>query len=161
MRCICRSVQLVAARYNSGGTTASAVILLEAAIREFEETLGLRHPGIVALSRRAEQLFETLPSEARAKVPVTPPGHWCLAHNSAHCRHISNDVMMCQTCVRVECHHLHTAMCFRCQRSGVRRVSCQRWRRPSPKNWQRTAVRLAVRAKQRCGIVARWKVCLD
>jgi len=68
-------VQLVAARYHSSGTTASAVILLEAAIREFEETLGLRHPGIVALSRRAEQLFETLASEARAKVPVTRLAH--------------------------------------------------------------------------------------
>ena len=68
-----RFVQLVAASYNIGGMTASAVILLEAAIREFEETLGLRHPGIVALSRRAEQLFETLPPDARAKVPAARP----------------------------------------------------------------------------------------
>ena len=74
-RALCHSAQLVAARYHSSGKTASAVILLEAAIREFEEVLGLRHPGIVALSRRAEQLFETLPPEARAKVPAAQPVH--------------------------------------------------------------------------------------
>ena len=63
-----RTLQLVAARYYSAGNTASAVVLLEAAVREFEDVLGLRHPGIVALSRRAEQLFEALPPEAREKV---------------------------------------------------------------------------------------------
>ncbi len=66
-------MQLVAARYYGAGETASAVVLLEAAVREFEDVLGLRHPGIVALSRRAEQLFETLPPDAREKVRAAEP----------------------------------------------------------------------------------------
>lgn len=60
-----RILQLVAARYQGAGETASAVVLLEAAVRELEEMLGLRHPGILALSKRAEAMFEALPPDVR------------------------------------------------------------------------------------------------
>ena len=57
----------------------SAVVLLEAAIRELEEALGLRHPGILALSKRAESMFEALNPEDRQQVTATLilNGHCC------------------------------------------------------------------------------------
>ncbi|KAK9815884.1 hypothetical protein WJX72_011277 [[Myrmecia] bisecta] len=58
----------VAQRYLQTGDPASAVILLEAAVREFEDTLGFRHPGITALSKRAEKLFDSLAPEQRQQV---------------------------------------------------------------------------------------------
>ena len=63
-----RILQLVAARYQAAGESASAVVLLEAAVRQLEETLGLRHPGILALSKRAEAMFEALPPHVRQQV---------------------------------------------------------------------------------------------
>ena len=50
------------------GETSSAVVLLEAALRTYEEVLGLRHPGVTALTRRAELLFETLEPQQREQV---------------------------------------------------------------------------------------------
>ncbi|KAK9841191.1 hypothetical protein WJX74_001700 [Apatococcus lobatus] len=58
----------VASRFIRTGDAASGVILLEAAVRQFEETLGLRHPGITALSRRAEDLLSTLDATERQQI---------------------------------------------------------------------------------------------
>lgn len=59
-------------RYRAAGHPASAVALLEAAVREHEEGLGFRHRGITALTRRTEEWFEDLPpsdaSELRLRV---------------------------------------------------------------------------------------------
>lgn len=58
-------------RYRAAGHPASAVVLLEAAVREHEEGLGLRHRGCAALTRRAEEWFEALPfPELRLKVRI-------------------------------------------------------------------------------------------
>lgn len=47
------------------------MVLLEAAVREHEEGLGLRHRGCAALTRRAEEWFEALPfPELRLKVRI-------------------------------------------------------------------------------------------
>ena len=53
------------------GDATSGVILLEAAVRQFEETLGLRHPGITALSRRCEDLLSTLDAAERQQVHLS------------------------------------------------------------------------------------------
>ena len=55
-------MKLPIGRYRATGNTASAVALLEAAVREHEQGLGLRHRGVTALTRRAEEWFEELPS---------------------------------------------------------------------------------------------------
>ncbi len=66
-----------------------------------------------------------------------------------------------QTCPRVGyCHICVSELYCRFQQSGARRASCRLWLRPFPMTWRRTAARLAVRAKQRCGIVAPLRVCL-
>ena len=52
----------------STGDTASAVILLEAAVKEYEELLGMRQSDIVAATRRANSLFETLSDDDKSKV---------------------------------------------------------------------------------------------
>lgn len=50
------------------GETASAVVVLESAVRQYEDVLGIRHPGISTLSKRAEKLLENLESEQREQV---------------------------------------------------------------------------------------------
>ena len=50
------------------GEEASAVALLEASVKQYEESLGIRHRGIQTISQRAEQLFEVLSGDARLKV---------------------------------------------------------------------------------------------
>ena len=77
-----RILQLVAGRYQSVGQVVPAVVLLEAAVRELEETLGLRHPGILALSKRAESMFEALPPQERQEVSTTARLH----AQASHCR---------------------------------------------------------------------------
>ena len=65
----------------SAGDTASAVILLEAAVREYEELLGMRQSDIVAATRRANSLFETLSDDDKAKVrhaSLDPPAAFSL-----------------------------------------------------------------------------------
>ena len=63
---------VLSCRYRAIGNTASAVALLEAAVREHEQGLGLRHRGVTALTRRAEEWFEELPpsdvSDVRLRV---------------------------------------------------------------------------------------------
>eukprot|EP00891_Asterochloris_glomerata_P007283 jgi/Astpho2/7283/fgenesh1_pg.00113_%23_86_t len=63
-----RILSLVAARYRTCGEEASAVALLEASVKQYEESLGIRHRGIQTISQRAEQLFEVLPGDDRLKV---------------------------------------------------------------------------------------------
>ncbi len=58
----------VARRYVACDEAASGVALLEAGVRATERQLGLRHPAVTAASRLSEQLFDTLPSEQRARV---------------------------------------------------------------------------------------------
>eukprot|EP00884_Botryococcus_braunii_P015326 jgi/Botrbrau1/2477/Bobra.0226s0035.1 len=55
--------QDVAQRYVTCGETASAVALLEAAIRANEVQLGLRSSAVTSGSRMAERLFDTLNGE--------------------------------------------------------------------------------------------------
>lgn len=43
-------------------------MLLEAVSKELEATIGMRHPRLVALNKRAYGLFQTLPSDERSKV---------------------------------------------------------------------------------------------
>lgn len=50
------------------GETASAVIVLESAVRQYEDVLGIRHPGIATLSKKAEKLMINLESEQREQV---------------------------------------------------------------------------------------------
>lgn len=50
------------------GESASACALLEAAMREYEEVVGLKHPSVKACFRCAEQLLSNLPEDQREKV---------------------------------------------------------------------------------------------
>ena len=50
------------------GETASAVVVLESAVRQYEDILGIRHPGISTLSKKAEKLLTNLDSEQREQV---------------------------------------------------------------------------------------------
>lgn len=50
------------------GETASAVVVLESAVRQYEDVLGIRHPGISTLSKKAEKLLASLDSEQREQV---------------------------------------------------------------------------------------------
>lgn len=49
------------------GDAASAVALLEASVRQFEERLGLRQVEVVNATKRANSLFETLDASDKAK----------------------------------------------------------------------------------------------
>ena len=42
--------------------------MLESAVRQYEEVLGIRHPGIATLSKRAERLLDSLEGEQRQQV---------------------------------------------------------------------------------------------
>ena len=50
------------------GHALEACALLEGGVREWEEAAGLRSDAVRGASRRAEQLFEALPAEERARV---------------------------------------------------------------------------------------------
>lgn len=39
-------------------------------MREFEETIGLKHPAVKASFRRSEQLLSSLPEDQRAQVAL-------------------------------------------------------------------------------------------
>ena len=53
--------------YCLAGHKASACALLEAAISQYEETIGLRSSAVTSAFRRAEQLLASLPDEERQK----------------------------------------------------------------------------------------------
>ncbi|KAL0026873.1 hypothetical protein WJX77_008203 [Trebouxia sp. C0004] len=63
-----RILSLVASRYLSAGETPSGVIVLESAVRQYEDVLGIRHPGISTLSKKAEKLLSNLEPEQREQV---------------------------------------------------------------------------------------------
>lgn len=63
-----RILSLVASRYLSAGETPSGVIVLESAVRRYEDVLGIRHPGISTLSKKAEKLLSHLEPEQREEV---------------------------------------------------------------------------------------------
>ena len=68
------------------GDTASAVVLLEAAVKEYEDVLGMRQSDIVAATRRANSLFETLSDDDKTKVRPAldgPPAAFLLTGPSA------------------------------------------------------------------------------
>ena len=50
------------------GETPSGVTVLESAVRQYEDVLGIRHPGISTLSKKAEKLLSTLEPEEREEV---------------------------------------------------------------------------------------------
>ena len=50
------------------GETPSGVIVLESAVRQYEDVLGIRHPGISTLSKKAEKLLSNLEPEQREEV---------------------------------------------------------------------------------------------
>ena len=52
----------------SSGQKASACALLEAAIRQYEEAIGLKSSAVKGAFRRAEQLLASLPDDERQKV---------------------------------------------------------------------------------------------
>ena len=52
----------------SSGQKASACALLEAAIRQYEEAIGLKSSAVKTAFRRAEQLLASLPDNERQKV---------------------------------------------------------------------------------------------
>ncbi len=58
----------------STGETASGVVVLESAVRQYEEVLGIRHPGISTLSKKAERLLSALEPEQREHVSCD----WCI-----------------------------------------------------------------------------------
>ncbi|KAK9812198.1 hypothetical protein WJX73_003598 [Symbiochloris irregularis] len=58
----------VAERYSRKGELASAVVLLEAAVRRYEKILPDRSSALTGASRRAEQLLDALSPEQRQKV---------------------------------------------------------------------------------------------
>ena len=53
---------------NFAGETPSGVIVLESAVRQYEDVLGIRHPGISTLSKKAEKLLSNLEPEQREQV---------------------------------------------------------------------------------------------
>ena len=59
-------------QYNSvyAGETVSGVIVLESAVRQYEDILGVRHPGISILSKKSERLMDKLTSDQREKVQL-------------------------------------------------------------------------------------------
>ena len=50
------------------GQKASACALLEAAISQYEEVIGLKSSAVKSAFRRAEQLLASLPDDDRGKV---------------------------------------------------------------------------------------------
>ena len=58
-------VQVCSSFYVQGSPPAH---LLEAAMREYEEVVGLKHPSVKACFRCAEQLLSNLPEDQREKV---------------------------------------------------------------------------------------------
>jgi hypothetical protein len=46
----------------------SGVALLEAVVKEYEETIGMAQPAIVAASKRASSLFQTLTPDEKEQV---------------------------------------------------------------------------------------------
>ena len=54
--------------HHATGETASGVIVLESAVRQYEEVLGIRHRGVVTLSKKAETLLAGLEPEKREQV---------------------------------------------------------------------------------------------
>ena len=44
------------------------MLVLESAVRQYEEVLGIRHPGIATLSKKAERLLEGLDPDQRSQV---------------------------------------------------------------------------------------------
>ena len=54
--------------FSYAGETASGVVVLESAVRQYEDTLGIRHPGIATLSKKAEKLLTKLEPEQRELV---------------------------------------------------------------------------------------------
>lgn len=44
------------------------MVVLESAVRQYEDILGIRHPGISTLSKKAEKLLTNLESEQREQV---------------------------------------------------------------------------------------------
>lgn len=110
-----RILQLVAARYQAAGESASAVVLLEAAVRELEETLGLRHPGILALSKRAEAMFEALPPDVRQQVRCNIPkgvAHSVLGCSTRlfSCSKTNNWLRYCGKYQTIEAVHINAVM---------------------------------------------------
>ena len=65
------------------GDTASAVVVLESAVRQYEDILGIRHPGIATLSKKAERLMEGLEPDQRSQVT----SHRFLIQNMLSCDH--------------------------------------------------------------------------
>lgn len=69
------------------GKAASACALLEAAMREYEEVVGLRHPAVLTAVRRVEKLLESMPASEREKVRslsfLNIPKELCLGLNAA------------------------------------------------------------------------------
>ena len=65
------------------GDTASAVVVLESAVRQYEDILGIRHPGIATLSKKAERLMEGLEPDQRSQVT----SHRFMIQNMLSCNH--------------------------------------------------------------------------
>jgi len=53
------------------GQKASACALLEAAMRQYEEAIGLKSSAVTSAFRKAEQLLASLPDEDRQKVGLS------------------------------------------------------------------------------------------
>ncbi|PRW44890.1 apoptotic chromatin condensation inducer in the nucleus-like isoform X1 [Chlorella sorokiniana] len=70
---ILRALNAVAADYQRQGDAVSAAILLEAALRRFEEAAGVRHPSVKATMRAADAALDTLSAEQRAAVAEARP----------------------------------------------------------------------------------------
>ncbi|KAI7840808.1 hypothetical protein COHA_005454 [Chlorella ohadii] len=68
-----RALNAVAADYQQQGDAVSAAILLEAALRRFEEAAGVRHPAVKATMRAADAALDTLSAEQRAAVAEARP----------------------------------------------------------------------------------------
>lgn len=81
MFCICQ-ISFVDTREGScAGDKASAVVVLESAVRQYEDILGIRHPGITTLSKKAERLMEGLEPDQRSQVT----SHGVLIQNILSC----------------------------------------------------------------------------
>jgi uncharacterized coiled-coil protein SlyX len=65
---VLRSLGRVAEGYARGGDPASAAVLLEAALRRYEEAAGVRSQAARALTRRADAAAEALTPEQRSAV---------------------------------------------------------------------------------------------
>ena len=151
---------VLSCRYRATGNTASAVALLEAAVREHEQGLGLRHRGVTALTRRAEEWFEELPPSDRVGRPpageaaarlllgcrgVLPVDKSGAGHLSGRRWHVAVTKRWSQAC--------------RWRPRGSSPTWCSGWWLHLSRSWRPPQAWACTAAGRSCGTQAAWHPC--